>query len=150
MDLSLKTILDELMTRIATGPFQFRFILQPAMATLLGVRDGLADAKSGSPPFLWGLLSRRIASKGQFKTALRHLMVPVVIATVLDAVVQYLTFSHIRPLTALIVGTILMSLPYTTARGVANRLRSRRDTARKQRAKQGAQPVPHYLDRHSK
>jgi hypothetical protein len=29
-----------------TGPGRLRFILQPLMATLVGIRDGLADARA--------------------------------------------------------------------------------------------------------
>src|SRR5262245_54823659 len=35
------------------GPMALRFILQPTMATLLAVRAGLRDAKSGHSPYLW-------------------------------------------------------------------------------------------------
>src|SRR5271156_1755654 len=39
-----------------SGPGRFRFILQPIVAIVLGARDGVKDARAGSPPFLWGLL----------------------------------------------------------------------------------------------
>src|SRR5215510_16070968 len=39
-----------------TGPGRFRFVLQPAVAILLGIRDGLLDARAGRPPYLYSLL----------------------------------------------------------------------------------------------
>ena len=47
--------LEELPRRF-TGPGHLRFILQPMVAIVLGIRGGLADAKAGNPPFLFGLL----------------------------------------------------------------------------------------------
>ena len=99
----------------------FRLIMQPTMAMLLGIRDGRQDARVGSTPFIWGLLFNRAGLKPDLKGALRRLMVPITIATVLDAVVQYLMFQHVRPLVAVIVGTLLMGLPYSAARGLSNR-----------------------------
>ncbi len=40
-----------------TGPGRFRFVLQPTMAILLGLRGGLADAQAGRPPYLEGVLT---------------------------------------------------------------------------------------------
>jgi len=35
-----------------TGPGRLRFVFQPIMAILLGLRGGLADARAGRPPYL--------------------------------------------------------------------------------------------------
>ena len=126
MDFSFTQISDELLARISSGPMQFRLIVQPAMALLLGVRDGLMDARLGSPPFLWGLLFHRDRLKPYLKSALRRLQVPIVVATLADAIVQYLMLGYVRPITAVIVGTLLMGLPYSIARGLSNRIRSAR------------------------
>jgi hypothetical protein len=56
---------------------QFRFILQPTMAAILGVRAGLVDATTGCRPPIWGLLSGRAVSKRHLEIALRHLAVPI-------------------------------------------------------------------------
>ncbi|MEO8594445.1 MAG: hypothetical protein ABI759_14100 [Candidatus Solibacter sp.] len=122
----LSKIFEELVARITSGPMQFRLIVQPTMALLLGMRDGLADARSGSPPFIWGLLFQREHLKPSLKGALRRLQVPIALATLADALVQYLMFGYVRPLTAVIVGTLLMGLPYSIARGLSNRVRSTR------------------------
>jgi hypothetical protein len=119
-------LLSELVDRVANGPMQFRFIVQPAMAMLLGMRDGVADSKAGAPPFLRGLVLHPDVRSAAFWKTLRRLRVPILFASVLDAIAQYLMFGHVRPLTALIVGTLLMGVPYSVARGIANRIRSRR------------------------
>ena len=33
-----------------SGPLSFRLILQPVMATILAILDGLKDARTGRPP----------------------------------------------------------------------------------------------------
>jgi hypothetical protein len=35
------------------GPLKFRFFLQPAMAILLAIRNGIQDWRAGKPPYLW-------------------------------------------------------------------------------------------------
>src|SRR4051794_735442 len=107
-------IFEELVARLGSGPMQFRLIVQPAMALLLGIRDGLMDARLGSPPFLWGLLFRRKHLKPSLKSALRRLQVPIAVATLADALVQYLMFGYVRPAVAVMVGVLLMGLPYAS------------------------------------
>jgi hypothetical protein len=39
------------------GPMTFRFILQPTMATIAALYDGVKDARTGRSPYLWTILS---------------------------------------------------------------------------------------------
>ena len=47
---------DQLIAR-PTGPMAFRFILQPIMAAIAALRDGVNDAKSRRFPYFWTLLT---------------------------------------------------------------------------------------------
>ena len=38
------------------GPMTFRFILQPAMAAIAALRDGVNDARLGRRPYLWAIM----------------------------------------------------------------------------------------------
>ena len=38
------------------GPMTFRFILQPAMAIIAALRDGVQDARLGRRPYVWALI----------------------------------------------------------------------------------------------
>ena len=49
-----RDFIEDIPKRLA-GPGRFRFILQPLIATILGIRNGLADARAGRPPYLWGI-----------------------------------------------------------------------------------------------
>ena len=106
---------------------QVRFIVQPIMAAVLGIRAGIHDARQATPPFIWSLCTRPEGRKRQLKQALKHLMIPLIVAIVLDGIVQYLLFDRIRILGAVILGTLLMGLPYSLTRGIANRIVSARD-----------------------
>lgn len=113
--------LDDLAARIA-GPMSFRFIIQPLVAVILGIRDGRLDAKAGTPPFIYNVIFKKEHYRSQFRNALHSLLTPVIVGTVLDAIAQYLIFKHIRPLPALLVGTFIMGFPYSLSRGISNRI----------------------------
>src|SRR5271168_3103211 len=38
--------------------FRFRFILQPVMACIAALHDGIADARMGRTPYFWALVTR--------------------------------------------------------------------------------------------
>jgi hypothetical protein len=117
--------LNEIVERI-TGPLRFRFIVQPVIAVLLGMRDGRLDAKAGSPPYVLDLLIHPEHRGGLFSSAGGTLLTPVIVGTVLDAIAQYLIFESIRPLQAVVTGTVVMALPYAVSRGVVNRFITRK------------------------
>jgi hypothetical protein len=114
-------IIDRVAARL-TGPMNFRFILQPIVAVALGVRDGRLDAKAGTPPFVHDLLFDPQARREALGSAMKNLIKPVILGTVLDAIVQYQLFGHVRPLGALLVGTGVLGVPYALARSISNRV----------------------------
>ena len=63
-----------------TGPEAFRFYLQPAVATIMAVRDGMADARTGRPPYFSTVLSDPAGRSGRlrqgFTSTLRILLRP--------------------------------------------------------------------------
>jgi len=122
MDMPFETMLDELVARVLSGPMHFRLFLQPTMAFILGIRDGLHDARTGAHPIVWSILLGVGNRKHLLRSMLRRLVGPILVATIADSVVQYLMFGHVRPLFAFIVGTLLMATPYSIARGLSNRI----------------------------
>ena len=115
------TVLDKIVARL-TGEMSFRFMLQPAIAVFLGIRDGMMDAKASTPPYIADLIFSPKDRERQLKSAFHRLLTPIIVATVLDAIAQHLIFGHINPLGALLVGTFVMGIPYALARGVSNRI----------------------------
>ena len=106
-----------------TGPMNARFIVQPIIATALGIRDGLHDARAEQPPFLSDLYTHP-DRKELFKKALHRLMIPLIVAIALDIVVQFMLFQRVRFLGAVAIGAVIMGLPYSLAREIANRIAS--------------------------
>jgi hypothetical protein len=108
--------------RRLTGPGWFRFVLQPLVATFLGIRNGITDAACGRPPYLFGVLFngglRRELLKSGFTTVLNLLLMGIL----LDSVFQYTILGTSYPGAALVVGPTLIVAPYTVARALANRI----------------------------
>jgi hypothetical protein len=116
---------DDMIARLS-GPGRFRFILQPVVAIILGVRDGIKDARAGACPFLWGVLFRRDLRSQLLRSGLSSVRNLVAIAILLDLISQYLIFRELHPGAALILGPVLIGMPYSLARAFANRITRRR------------------------
>jgi hypothetical protein len=116
-----QTFLADLLARLS-GPGVFRFVLQPLVAALLGIRDGLADARAGRAPYLWSILFDARERRATLRDGAGAIVKPFVVAIGIDAVLSYLTQGAIYPGETLVVGIGLVALPYTLARALTNRL----------------------------
>ncbi len=103
-----------------------RFILQPLIGLLLGVRDGLKDARAGEPPFIYDLIVNREDRRAKLSSLLQSLSKTIVIAIVLDLIAQYLIFGHVRISGAIVVAVIILVVPYSVARAITNQAITRR------------------------
>ena len=116
--------LEELPRRF-TGPGHIRFILQPMVAIVLGIRGGLADAKAGNPPFLFGLLfhtGRRKELLRSGTAAIRNLLA---LGIIMDIVFQLVLYHSVHPGAALLVGPLFICFPYALSRALTARLAQR-------------------------
>ena len=86
-----RQFLEELPQRF-TGPGRFRFVLQPLIAVLLGLRGGLSDARAGRPPYLYGLLTAHGNRKELVRSGMAAIRNLVAMGIVLDAVAQLLIY----------------------------------------------------------
>lgn len=120
----------ERLAQMLGGPGRFRFVLQPIFAILLGIRDGRADAKAGRPAFLISIIFAGGDRLEALKGGARAFSKPFIVSVILDIGVQLLLFQNVRIWSALVVGTLLVALPYSLARGVTNRLIQRLDRSR--------------------
>jgi hypothetical protein len=104
-----------------TGPGRFRFVLQPLVALLLGIRDGMIDARAGRPPYLYNLLfyqgQRRELLRSSFDTVINLILMGIL----LDSIVQWLILGASYPGAALVIGPVLITIPYVLARALTNR-----------------------------
>ncbi len=116
-----RQFLEELPQRF-TGPGRLRFILQPVVAIVLGVRGGLADARAGNPPYLFGLLFDAANRRALLRSGVAAITTLLAMGIILDIVFQLVLYHEVHPGAALAVGPILIALPYALSRGVTNRL----------------------------
>jgi hypothetical protein len=105
-----------------SGPGRLRFIVQPTVAIILGARSGIKDARDGVPPFLWALAFHGTRRRKLLRSVFVSIRDVVAIAILLDVISQFLIFHNIRPGAALLVGPVLITLPYVVARALTNRI----------------------------
>ena len=104
------------------GPLSFRFLLQPVMAMLMAIGDGMSDARANRPAFLWAVFTE----PAERPRLIREIWVSVgkiiVLALVLDAVYQFTVLGWIYPGELIVVTLLLAVLPYCLLRGPINRI----------------------------
>jgi hypothetical protein len=120
---------DNLQDRVS-GPMKFRIVLQPIMATLLAIRSGLKDAKSGARPYFWSLLSTPGHRMEMIKDGWKSVGRLFLLAVALDLIYQAIVQSSIRPRAAIFVAIILAIVPYLLLRGIVTRIARRLMTRR--------------------
>ena len=104
------------------GPLHFRFILQPLMAFIFSILDGIKDAKAGKPPYFWTIIFDARQRQEFLKDGWKHMGKILIIAVILDIVYQVKVFSRIYPGEILIVAFFLAIVPYILLRGPVNRI----------------------------
>jgi hypothetical protein len=119
------SVVEGLARRLA-GPASFRFILQPLIAAIVGIRDGVSDAKLGLPPYGFVVLFDTDRRRQMVKVGLKRTAIPLVVGVVIDMVVQWMLFQRVFLTAAILVGVLLVGLPYLVARGLTNRVLRRR------------------------
>lgn len=113
--------IEELPQRL-TGPGRMRFIIQPTVALVLGVIAGRKDAMAGHPPYLYGFIFGSQSRKALLQSGLSQLRNLLAISVVLDAASQFLIYGQVHPGAALVVGPVLVCLPYAASRALSNRV----------------------------
>ncbi len=123
--------MDELLTRIWSnllgrldGPFHLRFIFQPLMAILFAIRDGVKDAHTGRPAYLWSLFKEPHLRKERILDGWKSMSRVIIVATVMDLIYQLIEFHTIHPFETLLTVAALAILPYVLLRGPIKRLAS--------------------------
>ena len=121
--------MDDVLTRIwtdltgrLTGPLTLRLYLQPTMAMLFALRDGLKDARAGRPAYLWTVFSHAEERRRLLAEGWKAIGKVFILAIILDVVYQLIVFRRIYPVEVLDVAVILAVVPYALLRGAITRL----------------------------
>lgn len=107
------------------GPLHFRFILQPLIATIFAIMDGMKDAKTGKPPYFWAVFSSPEHRKELLKDGWKHVGKIFIIAIILDIIYQLKVHKMIYPGETFFVAFLLAIVPYLLLRGPVNRIMKR-------------------------
>jgi len=104
------------------GPFAFRFVVQPIVAALLAVRDGVKDARGGRSPYFWTVLSNPAERGERLREGLSATSKVMLIAIVLDVMYQYVALQAFYAGEALVIAFVLGFVPYLLIRGPVARI----------------------------
>jgi hypothetical protein len=118
---NIARIWDSLLAR-PSGPMAFRFILQPSIAAIVAIRDGLYDVKGGRSPFFWTILSKPEKRGGRLREGLNATARIILLGLAMDTVYQIIVFDTFYPYEALIIALLLAFVPYLLIRGVTSRI----------------------------
>jgi hypothetical protein len=105
-----------------SGPMAFRFILQPSMAAIAAILDGVKDARSGRAPFLATVLRNSRERGGRLREGLTATARIILLGLAMDLVYQVIEFRTFYPDEAVIIAILLAFLPYVLIRGPATRI----------------------------
>ena len=104
------------------GPETFRFFLQPAMAAIAALHDGIKDARTGRSPYFWTVLHDPLRSGGRLREGLVSTSRIILLGLGMDALYQYQVLKTFYPGEALLITIILAVVPYFLLRGPVDRI----------------------------
>jgi hypothetical protein len=107
------------------GPMTFRFILQPAMAIIAALRDGVHDARLGRRPYLWALLHGVRDPQGRSGRLWEGIIATariIILGVVMDTIYQWVVFKTFYPVQAAVIAILLAFVPYLLLRGPLERV----------------------------
>ena len=99
----------------------FRFILQPVMAAVAALSDGIEDAKLGRPAYLWTVLTNSEARNSSLREGLVSTARIILLGLGMDIIYQVIVLKTFYPGEAAIMAILLAFVPYLLLRGVAMR-----------------------------
>jgi hypothetical protein len=104
------------------GPMTFRFILQPCMAALAALHDGVKDARLGRAPHLWALLTHTGERGVRLRESLISTARIILLGLGMDAIYQATVLKTFYPGEMAIIAILLAFVPYLLLRGAFTRL----------------------------
>jgi hypothetical protein len=110
------------------GPMTFRFFLQPAMAAIAALRDGIKDARTGRRPYLWAMLAGVRGPEGRSGRLWEGIVSTariLILGVVMDVIYQSIVLRTFYPAESAIIAVLLAFVPYVLLRGPFERVARR-------------------------
>lgn len=104
------------------GPMTFRIILQPIMAAIAALLDGIKDAKTWRSPYLWTVLTNPAKRGGRLREGLVATARVILLGLCMDLIYQFIVLKTFYPAEAVIVAIVLAFVPYVLLRGPVDRI----------------------------
>ena len=123
--------MDEWLTRVwedvggrVGGPMSARLLIQPTVAAILAVRDGVKDAEAGRTAWLWAVVADPRHRSEFLRSGWKSVSKVFFVAVVLDSVYQIVVhrLESFYPGETLIIACFVALVPYALLRGPANRV----------------------------
>ena len=104
------------------GPMTFRFLLQPTMAAIAAAIDGMKDARTGSSPYFWSLLTDPATRGERLNEGVISTARIILLGLGMDVIYQFIAFGTFFPGEAAIIAVLLAFVPYVLLRGPFSRI----------------------------
>ena len=100
-------------------------MLQPLMAAIVAIRDGLRDARTGNAPYFWTMVGNARERTRRLNEGLNATARIILLGLVMDAIYQGIVLRRFYPGDAVIVALLFAFVPYVMTRGLAPRIARR-------------------------
>lgn len=100
------------------GPMTFRFFLQPTMAAIAALHDGVKDAREGHKSFFWSAWRDPSEQTGRLREGLISTARIMLLGICMDVIYQFKELDQFYPAEAAVIAILLAVIPYFIFRWV--------------------------------
>ena len=100
------------------GPMTFRFILQPTMAFIAALHDGIRDAREGHKAFFWTRVHDPEQQHGRLREGLMSVARVIALGIGMDVIYQLKELDSFYPAEAAVMAILLAVIPYFVFRWI--------------------------------
>jgi hypothetical protein len=108
-----------------SGPMTLRFYLQPTLAFVAALKDGIKDARLGHKAFFWSTFSDPTLQRGRLREGLMGTSQMVLVGLAIDTIYQFRVFARFYPVEAVLMVLMLAVIPYFVFRWVVEHMARR-------------------------
>ena len=104
------------------GPMTIRFYLQPTLAFVAALKDGVRDARLGHKAFFWTALWDPTQPRGRLREGLTSISQMALVGFAMDTVYQFKVLDRFYPGEAVMMVILLAILPYFVLRWIVEQV----------------------------
>lgn len=106
----------------ASGPMTIRFYLQPTLALIAALKDGIRDARFGHKAFFWTARRDPAYQGGRLREGAIATSQMMLIGLAMDVIYQFKVLKQFYPAEAVVMVLLLAVIPYFVFRWVVERI----------------------------